>query len=216
MTRVLTQLAALTIVIASGAVHGVWTGRWSSSREFQARVEALARVPISFGDWKGKDEPLDDRTIERAGISGHVSRRYQNSRGEFVSILLICGRPGPISVHTPEICYAGAGYEPMMERRPVSIDAEPGGQPGELWVSDFSRPGRVAQEFLRIFYGWNSGQSWKASNSPRVEFGGAPALYKVYIVRPMTRADEPLANDLGVRFAKAFLPELKKSLASPH
>jgi hypothetical protein len=216
MTRALPQVAALAIMITSGVVHGFWTGRWSTSPEFQARVHALERVPKSFGDWKGEDQPLDDRSIERAGIAGYIMRNYVNSHRESITVLLICGRPGPISVHTPEVCYAGAGYEPTTERREVLIKPDSGQRPGDLFVTDFSKPGPISLEFLRVFYGWNSGQSWKASNSPRVAFGGGPALYKLYIIRPMVQADEPLANDLGVRFAQAFLPELEKSLLSPH
>ena len=46
-----------------------------------------------------------------AGAVGQISRVYTNpTKGLTVSVLLLCGLPGNISTHTPDVCYPGAGY----------------------------------------------------------------------------------------------------------
>src|SRR3954451_18636542 len=112
MPRTLPIATALALVIAAGIVHGRWTLRWSKSHAVEAAVARLEGVPTAVGDWNGQELALDPRQLTMAEIAGHVTRRYVNRRsGAAVTVLLVCGRPGPISVHTPDICYAGAGYE---------------------------------------------------------------------------------------------------------
>ena len=50
---------------------------------------------------------------------------------------------------------------------------------------------------------------------PRVQFGGASALYKLYVIRPLSRPDEPPAEDPSDDFMRAFLPEVRKCLLPP-
>lgn len=208
MRRTLPSLVALLIVLAAGAVHGMWTGRWARSQALDERVAALARVPNEFGGWRGEDMKLDGRTIEAAGIAGYLMRTYRDPRGEVVQVLIVCGRPGPISVHTPEVCYAGAGYIQTSEAaRTVPVEASKG-MPDEFWALDFQKPGPTGPDRLRIYYAWSTGSNWVAADNPRVEFAGAPALYKMYLVRPAPAADRDATLD---SFAQAFPAVLSKA-----
>ena len=96
-----------------GAVRPARTGR---SRPCPASRPRSATGPA-------RTSPTTRRTMARAGIKGCVYRRYRNPRtGESVSVLLVCGRGGPISVHTPDVCYAGAGYRPTARSEPKEVD----------------------------------------------------------------------------------------------
>lgn len=212
--RTLPHLAALAIVIASGAVHGIWTGRWSTSRELEDRVAALGRIPRTIGDWRGQALSLDRRTTEVGEIAGYLMRRYEDPRGDALTVLIVCGRPGPISVHTPEVCYPGAGFVASAPTSKRVIGSGPAGQPDEFWVAEFVKPGAVLPERLRILYAWNSDGIWKASAQPRLEFGASPALYKLYVVVDGAVADQPDRGDVGVEFLRKLLPELRQSLFS--
>src|SRR5438105_6868432 len=98
-------LACTAAVAALGIAHGWWTDRWGPSERLQRSVAVLDRVPVSFGDWVGEDVPCASQEVDRAGIQGCVCRKYRNVQtGEVVSALLVCGRGGPISVHTPDVC----------------------------------------------------------------------------------------------------------------
>ncbi len=209
MRRPLPSLVALLIVLAAGAVHGMWTGRWTRSHALEERSAALVRVPNSFGEWQGEDQKLDERTIEAAGIAGYLMRTYRNPRGEQVQVLIVCGRPGPISVHTPEICYAGAGYVQTSEAVRTPAEATSSGRPCDFWSLNFQKPGPTGPDRLRIYYAWGTGSNWIAADSPRIEFAGTPALYKMYLVRPAPTAGRDATLD---SFAQAFLPVLSEAL----
>src|SRR5260370_19693220 len=115
--------AAMTL--GAGVYHGLRTDRWRTSSELQNAIGRLDGVPSSLGDWHGEAEPLDAEDLKRAGIKGHISYRFRNVvTGEKVSMLIVCGRSGPIAVHTPEICYGGAGFEAFRERyrKEIAID----------------------------------------------------------------------------------------------
>lgn len=215
MSRFLLPLAALALIISSGVVSGLWTGRWSTSRELEARVAELGRVPMTIGDWQGQAQTIDPRTLEAGEISGYLLRRYENRRdGRVVSVLLVCGRPGPISVHTPEVCYSGSGYQPAAPAVRRSVEAGMAARPDEFWALELGKPGPVLPDRLRILYSWNAGGGWTASGQPRLEFAGSPVLDKLYVVHRLTEAVGGDRDETEVEFAKQLLPELRKCLFS--
>jgi Protein of unknown function (DUF3485) len=211
MLRTLTLVTALALILSSGVVHGVWTGRWSASQELQAKIARLDRVPNKIGDWEGRPLTLDARSIERADISGYLCRRYVNQKtGGAVTVMLVCGRPGPISVHTPEVCYAGTGYEQSGEtvRFPIGSDLR-----DVFWEAEFNKSQSIVPEHLRILYSWSADGTWKASDNPRWDFGGLPALLKLYVIREKAeKRGKVQADDSEFEFVRQLVPELRNAL----
>jgi hypothetical protein len=103
MTRFLPLLVGVAAVVASAFDSGKQTDRRGPSGDVKAASERVAHVKESFGDWQSVSQELTARQRKIAGVAGYISRLYTNrtTRAQF-SVLLICGRPGPISVHTPE------------------------------------------------------------------------------------------------------------------
>ncbi len=206
--RLLPAVAGLAIIVAAGAANGVLTSRWTKSRAIEDGAARLGRVPAVVGDWEGKDVPLDRRAIEVAEIDGYLMRRYKDRRsGLSVDVLVVCGRPGPIAVHSPEVCYGGAGYDVESPAARLKLGTD------EAWAIDMAKPGPVTADRLHILYCWGSGGAWEAADAPRVRFAGSPALYKVYILATPATPDGP-RDDAVERFARQFLPELRASLGS--
>src|SRR4051812_3337978 len=111
MHRTLPILISTAIVLLGGSVHGIWTHRWTNDRDLEIAAARLDRVPMTIGDWEGQPLEFEVKDYARAGIEGGLSRRYINRRnGDIETLLIVCGPPGPISVHTPEVCYPAAGY----------------------------------------------------------------------------------------------------------
>jgi hypothetical protein len=213
MSRLLAPLIATTVILTSGLAQGVWTGRWSNSRELETCGARLERLPMLIGDWEGRATTLDKRTLEAAEISGYVMRSYRNRRdGRTVMVLLVCGRPGPIAVHTPEVCYAGSGYEPSAEATKRTVDLREASRPAEFWSLELTKPDLVLLDRLRIIYSWNAGGGWVAARNPRVEFAGAPALYKLYVVRQMSQEADWEKDDSATDFARELLPSLQQTV----
>jgi hypothetical protein len=214
MSRLLPLGLVLVVVTASGVAHGLWSGRWNVLDGSERAADRLARLPMTVGDWDGRVGELDERQMKVAELSGARVCEYVNrGTGSVVSTLLVCGRPGPVSVHTPEICYVGNGYELT---KPRSLFRDPSLPGVELWVYDFLKPQTGTPDRLRIFCAWSVNGTWSAPENPRLTFFREPALYKLYVTRKLLQAEEPLEDDPAVGFLKVFLPQLQKSVfASP-
>jgi hypothetical protein len=209
MTRIPAFVTAFTVLAATGVIHGLWTDRWTFSAEPEASAAKLADVPVSVGAWQAQPMNLDSGEQEKAAIVGYIKRLYVHSLTRSrVQVVLVCGRPGPISVHTPDICFEGAGNQMTNSERfsPASMPSD------SFWLGDFVKMGREAQGSFRVFWSWNAEGNWQASDNPRWTFARSKALFKLYVIRDLAQAGEPLRNDPCVEFLSVFLPELKKCL----
>lgn len=216
--RSIPALAALALLLTAGVVHGLWTERWARSKAIDSWVGALEKVPMNFGDWEATPQELEKDVLEAGEIEGYLMRRYRNTRNDqMIDVLIVCGRPGPISVHTPEACYGGSGYEATEKAKlvPANPAVAPSywATPDDFWTLDFFKETPTAVEKLRIFYAWNSGQNWKGASRARYEFAGSPALYKLYVVRALgDQASDVGPDDPSVGFLREFLPFLSEHL----
>jgi hypothetical protein len=207
--RVLPAEAALAVLVVNGALHGLWTDRWADNDTTMPADQASA-LPVVIGDWDGTTIDMSDSPYPEAMVRASVVRRYvSRSSGSAVTVFLAWGKTGPLALHTPKECYGGLGYQYPPPTKHVANP--PGGRPAEFWVSRFSKEDGPAPEHLRIFWAWNADGSWQAAESPRLAFAGRRALYKLYLIRSLARADEPLASDPAVGFLPLLLGELDKS-----
>lgn len=198
----------LTLVFVTGLVHGLWTRRWSDGADLEAAAARLPQIPAVAGDWTGHDQPpIDAAILARAEVAGSLRREYvRKADGQAVSVILLCGPKGPLAVHTPDVCYGGAGYE--VQGAPVRRELRlAGGGTAEVWTARFHKPGASADPPLRLCWAWSAGTGWKAPGSPRWTFRWAPVLYKLYAVREMIHLDEPLDGDPCLAFLAAWLPQ---------
>jgi uncharacterized protein DUF3485 len=205
----LSTAAGVAVVVAAGLVHGFWTGRWQPASALSDAVARLDRVPLALGDWHGQAEELEAVDMKRTGASAWLIRRYDNRLNRAtVSVLLVCGRSGPISVHTPDVCYNGAGYEMVGDAVKATVQVGASAAPAELWTARFRKQDAAVPSYLRIFWGWSTpGGPWSAPDNPRVAFARSHALYKLYVIRPMTSPDESLEEDPALPFIRQLLSQ---------
>jgi hypothetical protein len=214
MTRsALPIVAFVALMIAAGVVQGLNTERWQASAAVAEACRKLDKVPLALGDWRGENFPLEEEDLKRAGIKGHVSYRYENLRtGDKVSLLIVCGRVGPISVHTPDVCYGAAGYSAVGERYAKEVPVADG-RTLNVWSLRFRAPSTVSSKQIEVNWVWNNGKNWIAAEVSRLTFAGSPALYKMYVVRDLPALAADRKNDPSKSFLQTFLPELEKILA---
>jgi hypothetical protein len=209
----LAPVAAVALLVLFGLAEGLWTHRWVRSAEISTAHDRLEQVPLSIGEWTGRDRELDARQLTLGRIDGYVYRDYVNRvSNEVVSILLLCGQPGPVAVHTPDVCYAGAGYgmvAPAVRRTVASPGLE---QPAEFWVGNFRRDNSPSPDPLRIYWGWNATGAWQAAGNPRFAFARYGVLYKLYVIRHLTSINDPMENDPSQKFLEVLLPALQQAL----
>jgi hypothetical protein len=213
MWRILPVPMMFPLVLAYGVAEGLWSDRWQQSQELEQSPQRLASLPATIGSWKGTDMELDPRVVRQAELRGHLLRRYVQPRtGEIVTVLAVCGRPGPVSVHTPEVCYGGAGFAPATPKAHFRLEAETSTLPADFWSERYQKVGAAIPEQLQIYYAWNAGKGWVAVDNPRFHFPAARALYKIYVVRTLPRIDEPAEKDPIPDFLRLLLPELDRCL----
>jgi hypothetical protein len=206
-SRTISFLAAAIILLASGITCHLLAG---DSEQLDAAAARVADVPRVVGDWRGRDEEVDEAAFAMAGAKSYWTRSYVNERTkDAVLVILMCGRPGRMAVHTPEVCYGGAGYELREEPSVVDVKDLAGSQ---WWHAIFSKK-TTAPQRLRLFWAWNSQGNWHASAAPRWQFRGEPFLYKLYVSRDTTKqpALSPQA-DPALDFLRVFVPALQRSL----
>jgi hypothetical protein len=198
-----------------GLVHGFWTDRWAlTSGTVRAAAGRLERLPLTIGDWEGRVGTLDRRELERTGAAGILCRRYvHRATGESVTVLLMCGRPGPMAIHTPEVCYTGAGYDmcgsPTRQIFPrgTGVDA--------FWAADFQVAGALVPERIRVLYAWSRGTAWQAPQNPRLELAGAGVLHKLYVVSDLAPGERGEVHRPADEFLIGLLPELDAIVSPP-
>jgi len=213
MTRHLYPATALIAVLASGVVHGLLTDRWKPALEPAKQAARLPLVPLVLGDWVGQDIETDGRQV--GPVAGYLHRRYLNRQtGVGVTIYLVCGRPGPVCIHTPDVCYTATGHEIVSQER---LTLPPDVGEGEFLTAKLRRSSSTEEQRLRIFWSWSDGNAWTVPDSPRLAFARQPVLFKLYLLREegsglLAQSDkaDSLMNDPCLDLMRLLLPEWRK------
>jgi hypothetical protein len=197
-------MAGVALVLAAGAAYGHYARRWGAPPDLDAAAQRVVSMPKQIGNWHlDQEEEMSAGTIQMLECAGYVNRRYvDTTTGESVSIAVIVGPPGPIAVHTPEICYSSRNYKLARERETTRLVA-PDGKAHQFWNTGFSSRGARA-EGLNVLYAWSAGDEWIAAKSPRFEFATSPALYKLQIAC-LQNESEDSGKSANIRFLKELL-----------
>jgi hypothetical protein len=209
MLQLLSSITATGLLLVCGLLHGRWTERWQPSAEPAKAALRMRDVALILGEWEGQDLDVKPSSVD-ATLAGSLQRRYQNQRtGQAVVVALVCGRPGPVSIHTPDVCYDASGFQVGARSRVAAPEKK-----GEFWCADAVRTRATDETRLRIFWSWNHGQGWIASEDARIQFARQPALYKLYVIRDLSTLNEKPGDDPSLGFMELFLPELDRALFS--
>jgi hypothetical protein len=215
MLRTVLLALAAALVAGESYVHGLWTNRWSNSRALEEAVARLQQVPVQVGDWSAETRELDRRTLAQAGFAGYLSRTYRRPDGFAVNVLLACGPAGPLSLHTPQICYGGAGYHAVGDISRQDVDVRVSPASGAFWKARFAKEEALVPVSLRILYAWHVNRAWTAADNPRLSFAGLPVVHKMYLTYPLSASDERPDDAACAEFMGRLLPELERTVFSP-
>ena len=204
LSRLTPLLAGLTVLLACSLVHGVWTQRWQRSPVLEAACAQMQRLPVAAGEWTSTEVSGDAQAFQQARAARYWIRRYSKSGFTGgITVILMCGRPGHMAVHTPDICYPGAGFAMIGKPTKTTVQGSQDEFKAEFWTARFRHETRGTENDLRIYWGWSAGDGWQAPNSPRWTLGGEAYLYKLYVVCE-TSADGEREQDL-VDFLREFV-----------
>lgn len=198
-------VGAALLLIVGGAVHGMWTHRWSDAATAD-RVDLLASAD-PLGGWPaGPATPVDPREVPKGTIVTARSYAHESLRA---TISVTAGTPGVVAAHTPDVCFLGSGYVlkgPPSRESLVAAD----GTAVEYHVADFEKTTATGVIAVRCRWAWTADGSWHAPQYPRLTFARSAVLYKVYVVHPL---EESEAKDAAYRrFAADAAADLGRRL----
>lgn len=208
MPRNLTiSVLALALLVGTGVVHALWTDRWGTPRRVDEAAARLANLPARLGDWEGEWSDVDREKYPPEVYGVGVEGRFVNAAtGGVVTVYLSVGRPGPLTVHTPELCYGGGGF------RMAGGEGRLAAGPAEFSHAVFSKADGPSPQHVRVLWSWDAGGGWRAHASPRLELARYPMIYKMYLLRTISSPSDPIKDDPIVPFLDLLLPELNQAL----
>jgi hypothetical protein len=211
-SRRLALIAACAVLVASGVVHGIWTQRWQpTSDALQTACARLRAVPETAGPWQGIPMETDSEPYQEAGAMGYWMRRYTKKGTDIpVTVILMCGRPDRMAVHTPDVCYQSAGYAMAGDQIQATVAMPSGGPKAEFWTARFRQQTKSAGRELRIYWSWSGDDAWRAPASPRWTFAGQAFLYKLYVA--LDSSADGSRDGVVAEFLQHLLPVLDKAL----
>lgn len=210
--RFLAFPTSLVIIVLAGVVHGDLSGRWGASQELHQAVERLEKIPQEVGAWEATDFELDPQAVQIGEIAGYIARRYANGNGTQLTVMIVCGRPGPISAHTPEWCYGGSGFHAEKSNVTDQVNVSDG-QAVSFWRNQFVKERAAVPERLEISWAWNAGDGWQAPENPRLAYAPERYLYKLYVVRDASAdGDGDEEKSARTEFLEALIPHVDAAL----
>jgi hypothetical protein len=219
MSKQILPIVAVVVLITLGTLYeGKVTERWAKYESERLRLftEQLDDVPASFDSWEGVETPLTEEAFAATNCTGYVSRVYKNTNtAEEVSVYLVAGTARHITIHTPDWCYPGAGFEKEEDVTPHIIDC--GGEPPmpvAFSTAVFRKEELSEIQRLRIFWSYSEDGVWEGPTLAKARYANRPALYKVYLIAPAP-SDQTPDDSPSVEFAKVFMPLLNRILFPP-
>lgn len=200
----------VAFLIVSGYVHGKWTNRWSGGGEVVGK-DLLGSLEMPIGDF----QPGEAQAINPAELPPKTqchSRRFQPLKsGRQILVSLTSGSPSTVAVHTPDVCYLGAGWKLRgAATRQTIVLAD--GSNADFWSADFTKSSATGIETIRVRWAWTADGQWQAPDYPRLKFSRAPILYKVYVVNTLSEEDDLTKEDPYRNFTAALIPALSVQL----
>jgi EpsI family protein len=140
----------LCLLVTSGAGYQWLAARYArASQSVPIPAGTLSRLPLSIGDWNGRDVALDERVIRATDTDDHLNRVYtQPTARQNVALWVAYGvRFRDLMPHRPEVCYPGAGWT-LEETRKLELRTT-GGSPLPCRILRFSR-GALRNERITV------------------------------------------------------------------
>ncbi len=208
--------AVVLVVLAVGTlIEGKYSDRWgkAQSEKLDTFTERLQAVPKKIGDWEGTDEPINEEEFKASNCSGCVSRTYRNRDGQRVNVYLVSGSGRHVTIHTPDWCYVGAGYNMVDDPRQYTIKDVPGVQTQpEFLTTVFQKDTALESHQIRIFWSFSEDGDWRGPRMPTASYGARPALYKVYLITDLEQADAQIERNPTLDFVRQFMPVVNRVL----
>lgn len=212
------RVALAVLLVAGSAGLRLWQQSRVDERLRSGRSSPfpLAEIPLSLGDWTGKDEPLDPQVARTTGAVDHISRMYIDERtGVRMSVIVLYGPAEDVSIHAPEICYPVAGYAEIGQARTWPVRS--GDHDVPFRALTYGRGPRGEVDRQHVYYTWYYQGRWSPDRTTRKHLERIPGMLKVHVARaalPSERLDRGDPGDPCQDFLARLMPEIERRMAA--
>lgn len=202
----------LALLVGGGYWQGRQSGRWTPLVKPQSAN--LSVIPHDLEGWKSTDFEMDRTEAEIGGIDASLGRHYEHlETGEVVTVLILEGPGGPISVHPPEVCFASHGYEKESKIVQVSLPGSDAHQSQQFDMAVFRGPESTEGHRVQLFWSWSTDGNWSVPANPRLVFAREPRLYKIYVSRSLQPMQDRQEATLCLNLLSQLVPEISRCLS---
>lgn len=113
------------------------------------------RLPLILGGFKGRDLPVDWRTLALLETKDVLLRSYREGEEPPVTLCAVFSEHSRMAIHPPEVCYRGGGWE-VLEKRSLSLFPEGGRRVVRLVIQH-------GEEQRVVYYWYLVGKAWAVS-----------------------------------------------------
>lgn len=188
--------------------------RYSRDSQFRGLAEQskrspfpLSDLPMTLGTWiavPNSDGQLDPEIARLAGSSDHLIRAYSDSATrEVATVLVLYGLADSVFGHTPEICYAAGGFQPVTAPSDREFSLSDSSTPVRYRGFYVSKSSVGTTDYFEVVWSfWHAGSWWPDVASRWKQFRSSPAMFKVQIQRQASGLSlerfscEPLLQEL--------------------
>ncbi len=205
-------LCGLALLVGGGYWQSQEAGRWQPRADRQAvDFNAISREPEG---WTSTDFSIEQKEATIAGIDAYLARRYEHAEtGEEVTILILSGKGGPISVHPPEVCFSGRGYKKEAKIVQVPLPRTAGTNDHQFDLAVFRGPDSTDGHRVQLLWGWTTSGIWSVPANPRLAFARSPRLYKMYVSRSLQSNHDRQDAKLCLDLMQQLIPEIERALS---
>jgi len=208
-------VVVIVITIAVTWYSGHLFGRWGAFQGIQEARTALKSLPMEINGWIADEElELDQTSITMLRIQdSYIYRAYRNAETQaVVRLTLMVGNTGIISVHTPEVCFAGRDYVREETRTSVPFNvqlADGSGRvvPDALWKVNFVGQSLDTGNRVSFYFGVSPGDAWHAVENPRTVFSRYRYIYRIQAESFVLTGTEE-TGDVVKQFLEDCLPTI--------
>lgn len=172
----------------------------SMNRAFDAGLTVkfpLAELPLTMGDWVGREEAMDPIIAEVAGCSDNVQRTFINSKtGAVMNVFVLFGPGRAVLHHPPENCYVnGLGFA-IDSSQNREIPRGDSGPPARFRVLTCTRGKGAELKRVQVYYSWRLHGLWTPDPGPYKNIERVPDVYKIQVDRSLSPVEAPDASDV--------------------
>ena len=202
------------LLAGSGFYRGAQASRFRDETGYQAESPfPLVEIPKVIDNWQvveGSETKLDNQTTRITGSTDHVIRNYCDElTGVTLSVLILYGPAGPVTPHTPQVCYPASGFAPVGDviDRTIRYGKD---ETADLRSSVFAKPVGRSVLFQTVYHTYELNGVWSPTIDNRKLPRRNPGVFKIQIQRVSREREARGENEPIESFVEKLLPVIEK------